>query len=91
MHRVHIKITGIVQGVFFRANTQKEAVKLGLTGWVRNTSDGGVEAIAEGEKKALEEFIEWCRHGPPSAHVENVEIKWRQIDTAEHRNFEIRF
>lgn len=90
MHRVHIKITGLVQGVFFRAHTQKEAAKLGLTGWVRNTSDGDVEAEAEGTKEALEKFITWCRKGPPSAHVTDIQTEWLPA-TGEFRSFEIRY
>ena len=73
--RVHLKIHGRVQGVFFRANTQREAIQLGLTGWVRNCPDGAVETIAEGETEKVEEFIQWCRHGPPHAQVTQVDIQ----------------
>jgi acylphosphatase len=75
--RAEIVVKGRVQGVFFRASAQQEALGLGLTGEVRNLPDGCVEAIAEGEKRAVEDFISWCRRGPPSARVEDVEVKLR--------------
>lgn len=74
MRRVHLFISGRVQGVCFRAETCDEAQRLGVKGWVRNLSDGKVEAVAEGEDDAIEEFIKYCREGPPGAHVRNVEI-----------------
>lgn len=76
MRQVHVKISGHVQGVFFRANTQREATKLGLTGWVKNTEDGGVEAMAQGNEDELNLFIAWCHKGPTSANVTNVEVMW---------------
>ncbi|MBI2091676.1 MAG: acylphosphatase [Deltaproteobacteria bacterium] len=90
MHRAHIYIEGIVQGVFFRANAQKAAQSLNLTGWVRNTNGGGVETIAEGAKENLEKFISWCRKGPPSARVENVKAEWEK-ETGEFKDFMIRY
>ncbi|MFH1874235.1 MAG: acylphosphatase [Pseudomonadota bacterium] len=78
MQQIQIKISGLVQGVFFRMHTQKKAKSLGLTGAVKNTDDGGVEVIAEGEKTALEQLIAWCRQGPPSARVDKVETVWSQ-------------
>ena len=72
---VHVIISGRVQGVWFRANTRQKAEQLGVTGWVRNTHDGCVEAIFEGEENCVEEMLEWCNHGPPLAKIENVEIK----------------
>lgn len=71
---VHVFISGRVQGVFFRANTKQKAENLGITGWVRNTSDGRVEGVFEGEEDKLENMIEWCHHGPSHANVENVEV-----------------
>jgi len=73
--RAEIVVRGRVQGVFFRASAQQEALRLGLTGEVRNLPDGSVEAIVEGEKKAVDEFVAWCRRGPPSAEVEDVQVK----------------
>jgi acylphosphatase len=78
--RVSIIINGRVQGVFFRYKTQQEADKLGTTGWVRNNGDGSVEILAEGDKDKLEELIEWCKAGPRSAQVENVEVKWQEYE-----------
>ena len=72
---VHVLISGKVQGVWFRASTKQKAEELGITGWVRNTSDGKVEAVFEGEEKIVQKMIEWCHHGPPLAKVEHVEIK----------------
>jgi len=76
MERVHIRVHGRVQGVFFRSYTQEEATRLGLKGWVKNTYDGGVEVLAEGEKSALENLVSWCRRGPPSAKVSSIDTKW---------------
>jgi acylphosphatase len=71
--RVTLRIQGKVQGVFFRESARIEAVRLGLTGWVRNRSDGAVEAVVEGAPAALEEFIRWCHRGPTQARVSGVE------------------
>jgi acylphosphatase len=75
--RAEIVVRGRVQGVFFRASAQEEGLRLGLTGEVSNLPDGSVEAIAEGDKKAVEDFVAWCRRGPPSAEVEDVQVKLR--------------
>lgn len=71
-----LKITGRVQGVWFRGSTQQQAALLGLSGWVRNMPDGSVEAYVEGEKEIIETFIQWCHRGPTMARVENVEVEW---------------
>jgi acylphosphatase len=73
--RVHLVISGQVQGVWFRASTRDKAQQLGLTGWVKNTFEGNVEAVFEGEEKLINEMLDWCHHGPPLAQVENVEVK----------------
>ncbi len=72
--RVHIFVSGKVQGVFFRSNTRNKAMGLGLTGWIRNLNDGRVEAVFEGEKEKVEKMIEWVRKGPEYARVEDMEI-----------------
>jgi len=72
--RVRLLVSGRVQGVFFRAETQRQAVKLGLTGWVRNTDDRRVEAVFEGETGTIGKMIEWCRKGPPLSRVSGVEV-----------------
>lgn len=87
---VHVVISGRVQGVWFRASTKQKAEQLGLTGWVRNTSKGNVEAIFEGEEDIVKEMIDWCHHGPPSAQVEHVKIK-NQPPTNGFGGFSIRY
>jgi len=72
MKHYNIRIQGKVQGVFYRASTQDKAKELGLNGWVRNEPDGSVYAEAEGERDKLDQFIDWCKQGPPRANVENV-------------------
>ncbi len=87
--RVHIFVYGDVQGVFFRSNTVSTAKRMGLTGWVRNRSDGSVEIVAEGEKERLEEFAAWCSRGPESARVDNMKKDWERA-TGEFNGFEAR-
>ncbi|NPD88438.1 MAG: acylphosphatase [Asgard group archaeon] len=74
--RVTIQVYGMVQGVFFRANTRDFAQKLGLKGTVRNVRDGSVEIVAEGEEEDLTKLISFARVGPPSAKVYNTDVKW---------------
>ena len=74
--RAHLHVSGWVQGVSFRGYTRKSAQELGLTGWVRNLYDGGVEAVAEGSRSAVEAFIAKVREGPPAARVEDVRVAW---------------
>jgi acylphosphatase len=87
--RAHVFISGMVQGVFFRSETRGEAEKLSVKGWVRNLSDGRVEAVFEGEEKNVKELIEFCRRGPRGARVTDVDIIWENY-TGEFRNFEVR-
>lgn len=75
MIALRIKVTGKVQGVFFRASTKEKADQLGIKGWVRNEPDGSVLIEAEGEKSVLHEFKEWCSVGPSSAHVKETVIE----------------
>ena len=70
-----VRVTGRVQGVFFRAWTAEQAEALGVAGWVRNRAEGGVEALLQGEAKAVEALIEALHRGPPSARVERVEVE----------------
>jgi acylphosphatase len=70
-----IRVSGRVQGVFFRASARIEAMRLGLCGFARNEPDGSVYAEAEGERAALDRFVEWCGRGPSHARVESVEVK----------------
>lgn len=70
--RLHI--SGRVQGVGYRESMRREAERLGVTGWVRNRRDGGVEAVVDGRVEALDAIIAWARRGPRSAHVVTVEV-----------------
>ncbi|HYK47248.1 MAG TPA: acylphosphatase [Parafilimonas sp.] len=70
----HIKVTGRVQGVFFRKATQEKAYELHVTGWVKNCDDDSVEIFAQGEQNNLNKFVEWCKQGPPRARVEDIQI-----------------
>ena len=72
----HIKISGKVQCVFFRATAKQVAEKNHLTGWVKNLSDGNVETIVSGEVDGVEKFIAWCKHGPGRAEVASVDISY---------------
>ncbi len=71
---VHIKVHGIVQGVFFRKFTQRKANELGVKGWVRNSNDGSVEMEAEASPETLISFINWCHQGPDRAVVNKVDV-----------------
>ena len=68
----HVRVTGQVQGVFFRAWTAEQASKLGLSGWVRNAADGSVEAHVEGERWSVQQLIGQLHRGPPAAEVDGV-------------------
>jgi len=81
--RLHVLISGRVQGVGFRYSTYHEAQALGLTGWVRNVSDGRVEAEFEGPQSSLEQMLSWCRVGPRLAKVTHVDVAW---ETGEPRH-----
>ena len=78
-NRLHLLVTGIVQGVFFRKFTTRTARELGLSGWVRNLADGRVEVLAEGERGALEQLKEACRRGPQYAKVEDLSSRWENF------------
>lgn len=71
-----ITIKGHVQGVFFRDNGCEQAQKLGLAGWIKNEPGGTVSVCVQGPREAIEEFIAWCKQGPPAARVESVDIEW---------------
>ena len=86
----HAIITGRVQGVFFRLETQKAALKRGVTGWVRNLPDGSVEVIAEGEKSAVNSLIKWCWKGSPGSRVDAVNVEW-QAFTGKFSTFDVTY
>ncbi len=76
--RAHVVVSGVVQGVYFRAGTARMAIELGVDGWVRNLDDGRVEALFEGPAGLVAEAVAWVRHGPPRAVVEDVEIDFSE-------------
>jgi acylphosphatase len=78
----HLQISGHVQGVGFRYSMQREAARLGLTGWVRNRRDGSVEALAQGNDAAVAALTAWARHGPAGAHVAEVRVASAEADAA---------
>ncbi len=89
MKETHCTVHGMVQGVWFRAWTADMARELNLAGWVRNRSDGTVEALAQGDEAALKRFIERLYMGPPLARVTSVDVLWREPETVIPR-FEVR-
>jgi len=90
LKRVHVYISGRVQGVFFRAETQRAAKGFNLTGWIRNISDGRVEALFEGEDESVDKMLDWCHIGPPAARVEEVLIT-EEPYTGEFHDFSIKY
>jgi len=72
---LHLVIHGRVQGVFFRDSMRREAQCLAISGWVRNTAKGTVEAMVQGEKSALDRIVQWAHHGPDRAQVSKVEVE----------------
>ena len=89
MVRAHVFVTGRVQGVFFRSETELQARKRGVKGWVRNLPDGRVEAVFEGEEEGVKKLLEYCDHGPVGARIENVEVVWENY-SGEFRDFKVR-
>ncbi len=74
--RLHAYISGRVQGVWYRASTEKKAISLKLNGWVRNLSDGRVELVAEGQQQLLQQLLDWCYQGPELAEVSGIDFQW---------------
>ena len=74
MPAARIIVIGLVQGVFYRAQAKEKADALGLTGFVKNLDNGGVEIFAEGPEEKLKELEQWCRKGPPKAKVTDVTV-----------------
>ena len=87
--RTRVLVHGKVQGINYRAECRREALRRGLSGWVRNLPDGAVQAVFEGEDAEVDSMVEWCRRGPASARVGNVEVSREAADGAE-RGFELR-
>lgn len=80
MRRVHVLISGRVQGVFYRASCAERAHALGLSGWIRNLPDGRVEAEFEGKGPSVSSILDWCRQGPSMAVVDGVEDEERPLE-----------
>lgn len=90
MKRVHLMISGRVQGVFFRHNTHIEANRLGLKGFVRNLPDRNVEVIAEGPEDKIKQLIAFCRKGPAGAEVADVKLSY-ETPKSEFKGFSVRY
>lgn len=91
MRRMHVFISGRVQGVAFRHYTVKTALSLNLGGWVRNLGDGRVEAVFEGDETAVNKMLAWCWKGPSSAHVTHVDIQEEPFSDHPFIDFRIKF
>jgi acylphosphatase len=87
--RAHVVVGGDVQGVFFRQETKRQAETHGVNGWVRNRDDGKVEAVFEGEEQDVNALIEFCKHGPQTAIITTVDVKWETY-IGEFKDFRIR-
>ena len=87
--RLHLIISGRVQGVGFRFSAYDEAKDLALAGWVRNLPNGNVEIVVEGSRENLQMLAAWAHLGPPSAHVTTVREEWSDF-TGEFKDFQIR-
>lgn len=88
LKQVHLYVRGRVQGVYFRAAAQREARRLGLTGWVKNRADGTVELLAEGDEEGIKELIGWAHRGPGASRVDAVDVRWRGF-TGDYPDFRI--
>lgn len=81
IQKARLSISGKVQGVFYRVSTRERAAMLNLYGWVRNRSDGRVEAYCLGSREQIEELISWCWQGPTGATVDRVEVEWLELSS----------
>ena len=88
--RAQVRVSGRVQGVWFRTSACETARSLGLTGYVRNLPDGSVEAVFEGPESAVRRAVSWCYQGPPLASVETVDVNWGE-PTGRFSDFSVRF
>ncbi len=90
LKRIHIFVTGRVQGVSFRQSTRVMAIKNKVNGWVRNLDDGRVEIVAEGEESNVNTLANWCKTGPANSRVDEFELS-EENSTGEFENFEVRY
>lgn len=87
MKNINIKVTGKVQGVFFRMSTKAVADQMGIKGFVKNEKDGSVYIEAEGDEITLSMFLDWCKEGPDKSVVENIVVEDGELKN--YRNFEV--
>ena len=89
MYKIHVMISGDVQGVWFRVSAQDKANELKLTGWVKNLFSNAVEIEAEGERDELAIFAGWLTTGPPNATIEKISVEWEELPARNFSSFEI--
>ena len=87
--RAEVRVSGRVQGVWFRQSTKNTAGQYGVKGWCRNTPDGSVEAVFEGDEAAVQAVIDWCKRGPDMAQVDDLQVEWK-TPTGEFDWFSVR-
>ena len=87
--RAEVRVSGRVQGVWFRQSTKNTADQHGIKGWCRNTPEGSVEAVFEGEETTVKTVVDWCRSGPNMAQVDDLQVEWK-TPTGEFDRFSIR-
>ena len=90
LKRIHIFVTGRVQGVFFRQSTRVMAIKNNVNGWVRNLDDGRVEIVAEGENENINNLVTWCETGPANSRVDKFQLI-EENSTGEFENFDVKY
>ena len=90
MKTVHVVISGRVQGVWFRATTKQQADKRNIVGWVRNTSDGKVEAVFQGNENQVDDMVSWCYEGSSLSHVDTVDVTSIDEDS-QFQKFQVRY
>ena len=89
MYKIHVMISGDVQGVWFRVSAQDKANELKLTGWVKNLFSNAVEIEAEGKRDELAIFAGWLTTGPPNATIEKISVEWEELPERKFCSFEI--
>lgn len=87
--RVAVRVSGRVQGVWFRQSTKNSADQYGATGWVRNNPDRSVEAVFEGRREVVQALVDWCHSGPDLARVDDLQVDWQKA-TGEFSDFRVR-
>ncbi len=88
--QIKVKISGIVQGVFFRLETQKAANQFGVRGYVKNLPNGSVEAVFQGKRNQIDKILTWCHHGPDASRVDHVQQE-AFVQTSTFESFEVQY